>query len=292
MSYSAFNALVSGKRPVWLYYMRKGATEVYLTSSGEDFNAATPDFFIGDDFFAEEDGDAFTQIWTATPMTRTAIRVTSAIGRAEVKIVMPQSHEFARLFIGDPGYEDNEVVIYHTYTNDPDAEVVTKFRGRVVETRAFWKTITLACENRFTAMRNKALPEVVQRPCRHALYNQGCNLNIADWEIPGTATDYTAPVLTVTEAGEQADGYFSGGIVTWNGNRQFIIKHSGTSLTLLAALPGLSDDIDASGSSYVSIAPGCNLSMATCKDRFDNLDNYGGFPWMSDSPWDGRNPFV
>jgi hypothetical protein len=43
---------------------------------------------------------------------------------------------------------------------------------------------------------------------------------------------------------------------------------------------------DPDGLALVEIAPGCDLRRDTCKAKFGNLLNFGGFP---DIP--GRNPF-
>jgi len=291
MSFAAISALISGKKPVWLYLLRKGAEYRYFTSRGTDFVGPGADVFAQTDVFGDTNTDEFSQTYTSVPMTRTRVRTTSAIGRAEVKLVFPQSNEFARLFLGDPGYDDNEVQIFQTFEDDPDAEIVCKFRGRVVDTRAFYKTITLAAENRFTTFRRKALVDVIQRPCRHALYHGGCGLNIADFQQPATVTGLSGNVATITSSPSQADGYFSGGVLTFGTQQQFIVKQVGSSFTLLAPVPGLADEIATNGSASVQIAPGCDLSMATCEDKFDNLANYGGFPWLTDSLYDGRNPF-
>ena len=40
------------------------------------------------------------------------------------------------------------------------------------------------------------------------------------------------------------------------------------------------------GSSTVTLYPGCTKSRAVCKNKFDNLNNYGGFPWIPT-----KNPF-
>jgi len=36
----------------------------------------------------------------------------------------------------------------------------------------------------------------------------------------------------------------------------------------------------------VKIYPGCDRVRATCESKFDNLDNFGGFPWIPT-----KNPF-
>jgi len=40
------------------------------------------------------------------------------------------------------------------------------------------------------------------------------------------------------------------------------------------------------GSLTVTLYPGCPRDRQTCNDRFNNLENYGGFDWIP-----SRNPF-
>ncbi|WP_212525846.1 phage BR0599 family protein [Actibacterium sp. MT2.3-13A] len=269
MSYTAIAALISGKRPLWLYDLTLGATTTRYAARSANYTYASNSY-------------------TASSIAHTRIRQTSAIGRAETTIVLPRTDAFAIAVRDNIGTLETAITIRHGFVNDADQEFVVKFRGRVIDVRAMLGTITLVCENRFTEMRRKGLAAVMQRPCRHALYHTGCGLNIADFETAGTATAWASPVLTVTEAGAQADGYYSGGVVTYAGARQMIVSHTGTALKLLGPVPDLAAAIAASGSASVSIAPGCDLSTTTCNGRFSNIDNFGGFPWMTDSPFDGR----
>ena len=282
MTYAASAAKTYGKRPIWLYKIELGSSVAYYTSRASEYetNAGKPDAsFAGD------------TTWTASPIRHSAIVQTASINRALVNIVAPRSDTFFQSIRDAIGSQVTKITIWHGYLDDPDLEFVAKYVGRVVSVKPNFVSITLACENRFTVMRRKGLAAVMQRPCRHSLFHGGCGLNIALFEVAATATALTETSLTVTEASAQADGYYAGGVATFNGNRQMIVKHTGMSVKLLGPIFGLAEEIISNGSAAVQIAPGCNLTTGTCNDVFDNLNNFGGFPFLTDTPYDGRNPF-
>jgi uncharacterized phage protein (TIGR02218 family) len=46
------------------------------------------------------------------------------------------------------------------------------------------------------------------------------------------------------------------------------------------------------GGDVLSLYPGCDHSMATCISKFNNLVNYGGFPYMTQkNPWSNVSIF-
>lgn len=292
MSFANILDDVFGKRPIWLYRFVKDGAEVFYTSRSTDYNEDTIDFFDQENVFFGEDW--FNRVWKSKPIYNGPLRSTSAIGRAEIDFVFPQTDEWAQSYIEDNGYEDNEIYLYKMFTNDGDLEKSLRFRGRVIAARPILTRITLLAENRFTELRRKGISAVIQRPCRHALYHSkggyGCGLSIANFEVDGTVTALSANVATVAAASSQADGYYSGGVITWNGKRQFIVTHAGSSLTLLGPIPGLAA-AQASGNQSVKIAPGCDLTRATCDSKFNNLANFGGFPWATETPYDGKTLF-
>jgi hypothetical protein len=77
-----------------------------------------------------------------------------------------------------------------------------------------------------------------------------------------------------------------------------ILKQDGNTLYITWGIPFLEEYSPGQGSGYgysygnsygsqtVNLYPGCNKSMDHCINRFDNILNYGGFPWIP-----GKNPF-
>lgn len=277
MSYASLLATKFGTSAIWLYEFTRDGTTTRLCAAPTDYT------------------DGNSVVWTASPVTHTRFRITSSIGRAETMFVFPQSNTFARGYLTDLSYGDNTVTVYREFKNQsPEARVV-KFRGRVIGTKPMFTRLTLLAENRFTEARRKALHPVMQHPCRHALYHTsqngfGCRLSISAFQTAGTLSDLTGNVATVSGAASQANGYYSGGVLEWNGKFQLITAHTGDYLTLLGPLDGLAAALVSAGSAGVSvdIAPGCDRTRATCSTRFNNLDNHGGFPWMDETPFDGK----
>ena len=77
-------------------------------------------------------------------------------------------------------------------------------------------------------------------------------------------------------ANGEADGFYDGGFVFFSSINDYrlILSHVGNDLTLLLPFPS-----DAAGET-VRIFAGCDHTIATCKTKFDNVLNYGGFAFV------------
>lgn len=291
MSWATWAATLIGSKPVYLYKIEKDAEVAFYTSRFADYSAAPAtmpiDFFDPADFFSRV--DFFAETFSKRPIAHSAIRETSNSRKRSVTISLPRTDAFAQKFIGDLGAAETRVSIWQGFENDTvDKEFVRLFSGDVLIVKPAWGGISLVCEDDGTQGKAKGIADVIQRPCRHALYYGKCTLALADYQTTGAATAMTGNVVTVTEASAQADGYYSGGIMAYGGALQLITAHSGTTLTLLGQVGDLLADIAASGTQSVSIARGCNRSMSDC-DSFANSANFGGFQHLTDSPFDGRS---
>ena len=292
MTYAATQATIFGKKPVWIYEFGRDGVYTFFLRGPSSFTM-TPETFYTDDPLL---GDyAFSGVdWDrTTPITHTRFRQTGAIERITTEIVLPGNSQFAQDYFEDLGYEQNSFRLWHGYANDADQEFVLKYRGRVISAKPQWTRIILTCENRITELRSKALSRVMQGSCQNVLYfkpanGPGCGASLASFQVDATASAITGKAVTVAAAASQANGYYTGGVFEFNGKRQMILGHSGSTLTLLNLIEGLADDIG-SGGAAVKIAPGCNRSRAHCNDRFGQINNYFGFPWMDQNPFDGRN---
>jgi uncharacterized phage protein (TIGR02218 family) len=87
--------------------------------------------------------------------------------------------------------------------------------------------------------------------------------------------------VQVAVAASRPDGYFVGGMLATTAGARMIVGHAGIDLTLVAPMVGLT------AGDAVQLYAGCDHTMAHCKDRFGNLDNFGGFPFIP-----VKNPFT
>ena len=291
MSWSSWAANLVGSKPVWVYRIEKDGEVAFYTSRFARYSAAptsmqlnifdVADFFSRIDFFAET--------FYPVPIAHTAIRETQNASRKNTTITLPRTDVFAQKFLGDLGVAETKVTIWQGFENDVAEEFPRMFRGDVQLVKPTFATISLICEDDGNLLRSKALPAVVQRPCRHALYHGECTLLLANFQDAGTATAFANNIVTVTEASAQIDGFYSGGIIGFGTSLQLITSHTGTQLTVLSSVGTLEATISASGPQSVTIARGCDRSIAICDTKFSNSLNHGGFPYMSNSPFDGRS---
>ena len=135
------------------------------------------------------------------------------------------------------------------------------------------------CESVFTSLKRLGLRRRYQRSCPHVLYGNQCKVVKSDYATTGTATAISGLDVTVAEAANQADGYYSGGILEWTtlagfGRKVMIENHVGSTLTMLTPVP------DLNAGTAVTIYPGCRRTTADCVNKFNNLENYGGMPYI------------
>lgn len=281
MAFSDYLARIFGKRPVWLYRITiPGVATYHITSRGRDYLSS------------EDKPDATfvsTQNWVSTAILNGGVTQTTNSERAEVNLSLPTTGVIAQAVLNYSGQADIAVSIWQTFAGDPDEEYAVKFVGRVVTVQPGILATTLICEEGFTAMARSSVAQVMQRLCRHAHYftaedGGGCRLNVDDWKQAVEITAITGRVVTVPLAALQPDGAFTAGILFWGGNEYFVQSHAGTALTLESVPVGLAAALPEAA----DLVPGCNLTPQNCIE-FDNIANFGGFWFMTETPFDGRS---
>lgn len=137
-------------------------------------------------------------------------------------------------------------------------------------------------------MQQKPLLEVVTPSCRYELGDSRCTVDLDALTVSGSVTSLTIPTspnstarrVFVDSTRTEADGFFNLGEVEWlTGDNAGVISEvkdfTSKIFTLWDALLHpiqVGDTFDA--------RPGCNKVEGTCKDAFDNFDNFGGFNFV------------
>lgn len=125
--------------------------------------------------------------------------------------------------------------------------------------------------------------------CRHQLFSQfstgtigACTLNKASYTYNGTVTTITVDKLKFSVSGlSQPAQYLQNGILTWTTGPNAGLKHEvknhtvGGTTQIELFLPSFTTI--ATGHQF-SITAGCDKTFATCKAKFSNGANFGGFP--------------
>lgn len=275
MTYTTIETSPAEGRPYFLYQFVEGGQVWRFTSRATDW--VSPAGAIADE--TEDLG------WQAAGIGHGRITQSPDAQRVTLELSFPLSHDFARRFLGPRGLDMTTLTIYRGHEQLP-GETVAEWKGRVVEAVVAGQRIELRCESLFTTLRRAGVRAKYQRLCRHALYGRGCTLGIEAFFVSGTASSTDGFAVAVPEAALQPDGWYRGGVLRHDGAITYGLEHSGATLVLARRITALEEAVASQGSAAVEIAPGCDLRATTCRDKFSNLDNFGGFP---DIP--GRNPF-
>jgi uncharacterized phage protein (TIGR02218 family) len=278
--------------PFYAYRFTRGNKSWFLTSYNEEIKFVgsaepiTGFSLLGDGFFEEgvfDDKAMFTASFRPANIELTNVKTVKAIAAAEITLTLPRDDPFSDEFMNSFTKPSTELTIYRGHTTQAK-ELRINWRGRIVGTKAQDDTLELVAENVQTQLLRLGLRAKFQRTCRHVLYRPGCGLTLANFQVNATITGISALRLTVPEAAGFADKYFQGGILAAGENNGFIVSHLGDQLLLNSPVQGLETGL------AVKIAPGCDLGIDTCRDKFNNLVNHGGFPYIpSKSPFGGTS---
>lgn len=219
------------------------------------------------------DGDDYIPV----PIGRGDIMANPSLHKAALDVTISLKNSTAREWLTTPSLFAITLTVYTKTDNDTP---IVAWRGRVVNRTVKSLKLKLKVDSTFTTLQRKGLRKRFQRTCPYALYGKGCELDKALFSDAVTIQSQNATDVVVTGASAQVDGYYTGGILEDSeGVLHFITEHEGDNLTLLKAR------YIKAGVSGILYA-GCDRSVTTCSVKFNNLANFGGYPYIPT-----KNPF-
>lgn len=127
---------------------------------------------------------------------------------------------------------------------------------------------------------NVQLPRNLLMPsCLNTLFDSMCGLSQANYAVNGAVQGTLSPALFGTNL-TQADGYFDGGTITFTSG-----TNTGVTRTVKAYATGNVSLFlplyftPAVGDTFV-IYPGCDHTLTTCQNKFNNVARFRGFPFI------------
>jgi uncharacterized phage protein (TIGR02218 family) len=156
---------------------------------------------------------------------------------------------------------------------------VTLFAGRVGVIQEIGRTSAKLTVNSDLVLLDMDMPRNVYQPtCLHTLYDSGCTLAKANFGTGGTVSaGSTASTINWSGASlnfQQGSITFTSGV---NAGATATVGSAvaGTSMTLLYPL----ESVPAAGDGF-TVYYGCDHTPATCQNKFANLANFRGFPYV------------
>jgi len=129
----------------------------------------------------------------------------------------------------------------------------------------------------FEVYLNRAIPRYRYSPsCNHVLYDSKCGLDKNLYKTVATLTDVSSDKLELTSANfaTQTDDYFTYGYVEFGNAKRMVVYHISNVVKLNYYIPNLV------AGNTINIYAGCDLSIEMCRNKFNNVVNFLGFPWI------------
>lgn len=222
-----------------------------------------------------------------TPMAIEMAEVSQSLSEdtpiVEVRVLADA--EVTQQFIAYQPTQPMRLRVFRHHVEDPDNEYRTELIGEVVSSSFDEADHSCVLSVRMiTHEMDRMVPWMsYQKACNHALYSVGCGVSMTDFDVEPVAVLQEGASLTAVEFSAFSDNWFKAGFaLTSKGERRFIVGHTGTEIRLITPFVNFTP-----GSDTLTVYAGCDLTKATCEDKFNNLANYMGFMWVGN-----KNPFT
>lgn len=236
-----------------LYEFKIGVNRSFFTSAAQDI---------------EHGGETYT----AVPMSRSSISISSDSG-GSITVSADRNHPVALLYRHSAPSDPVEIIV-SSLNGSTKSVLWTGYVGGCKWTAA---GVDFECLDTISYASQLALPQRYTRNCRHILYSEDCGVlrNSYRREVNITDIDHSNRTVTFVTTGLPIDpDEFAGGIM---GNSYQVISVTGTGTSgnpAIAKTLRLDTGIDYG---LTHIYRGCDRTRETCKNRFNNIENYGGF---------------
>ena len=231
------------------------------------------------EFNVDLDGDLYLSL----PIERNELALGAEAAKSALELKLPPDCDLVRHLLATSLTGDTTSVTLRIGRRDNWGDYWwlsgTRWMGRVLGVEIADDLARIRCESAQVSLKRIGLRRLYSRKCSHVLYSTACGASpITDGayvvEVYGRNVDLDGGV-----PGSVSGGLAGGWLQTPDGARHMIIGDYGGGVELLypvAIEPG----------TEVLLTVGCDHSTATCAARFNNLDNYGGFPAIP-----VKNPF-
>lgn len=245
-------------RPVELFAFQRGLQYWFYTSIGVPVNYDNRRYEVA-------------------PIKRSNINLTNDLFKSDLKLTFPRDNAFAREYLGFTP-EIPTIVTLLRGQNDvvdgpKDFEILWK--GRVISGKGDGPRISLQCEPISTTLRRPGLRARYERNCRHLLYDHNCKVNQEALKFTGEISVINKGVDVSIPSLLAPDGTYTAGILkTASGEMRFITNQVGDTVTVARPISGLAV------TNVVDLYPGCDHLKETCINKFNNIENFGGYPYI------------
>lgn len=273
MSYVAQEAAVETGKPLELYRFASLTETFTYTSGATEFTHSS-------------------ELYVPRNITRNEVAINSDQDPGPMTLKLPADDEFVtRYRISAPPSRD-KLTIYRLHLSDtPTPEVIVFFKGEVSSVAFQGDEAIVAAEPSGIVLRRPIPRRSYSNACAHVLYDRGCKINENNaafkFDVVVQTINGANVTVTGTNIGLQAPSFFVAGFLDKGSvERRMILAETvvgPAQMTFTLPLPFA----DLSAGDPLTLRAGCSHSLTACRTKFNNVTNFGGFPWVPT-----ENPFT
>lgn len=226
--------------------------------------------------------------YVSTYIKRTQPELTSEKNAQKIQVTIARDNDLASKWLFYSPANTVWLTIYRFHLSDIDNQYKVFWQGRVRSAERLINEVQLGCDLIDSAFDREGLRRTFANVCFHMLYGTRCKVPKASFQNTGTISGVSGDTLSAntfanfSDSSPVPDGYWINGYVERsNGDVRFVVQHTGVTVTLLTPFE------DMQVGETVSIFAGCDHAFVTCLNKFNNVINYGGFPYLP-----SENPFT
>lgn len=287
MSYESTETSVQDSQPVELYLFTQvlGTDEQAYTSGQNDVT------YQG-------------RVFIPATISRSAPSLSAKANSGNITLTVPRTNDFAVQYLDGQPPLPHQVQIFRYHTTDPGtggvAEFVSFFKGEVKGVNFKKDTASISLSTLAQHLKRTVPKRTFAWSCGHVLFNSLCKVAKqsvrSDVDVVSVSDDGLSLTVSANAAwngdsiGDRIAGdarYFHGGLMTASTptglySRTIVSYELNTTILKLniacaQITPG----------TVLTLFAGCDHSVQICESKFDNVANYGGFPFVPTS-----NPFA
>lgn len=242
------------KSQVQLYEFTKGTEKFYFTSGDRDF------------LFQN-------RTYKPVPIKCSSIKSTQDKSKASITVNVAKDNQVGDWFkLTTPG--NVKLFVWRT-SKDDVSQYERVFNGTVLGAEFQQSELVFTCEPLAALTSRTICRYTYQTVCNHNVYKGKCRLDVDDHsyftKVIKIGTD--GITLTIESRNGYAKGILTTGYIQSTGRHAAMIMQDDGSTTLKMLSP--IENLKAGDT--IRVVKGCDRSSKTCKEKFNNFDNFFGF---------------
>ncbi len=232
---------------------------------------------------ADEDTVYANETYFARTISRGAFQRNDEAASSELEVRLDRALGVVAQFLDGSSAEPITLTVLRLH-RPLSAIAIIEFTGTIANISIEIEEVVLLVQSPLGKDSKEIPRELMLRTCPHELYGERCRVDPDAFKVETTISSVSGDPneYDITSRGGHAQGFFKAGVLVKDstGQRGFIQKDL-LGIFLLVPMPGLAV------SDAVTVFAGCDRKVETCRDKFANVAEYGGFPALPE-----RNPFV